>query len=82
MTTEALRWVGGTATPAKTYITRVFNFGTTEEWEQMKGEYTAEQIAEAVHQPLPGQWTRRGKAFAETLFGITMPDAALISYDV
>lgn len=76
-----LRWVAGAATPPKAYITRVFNFGTWDEWQAVKREFPAPQIQEAVRHPLKGQWTRRGRAFAETLFGCSLPDEVLISFD-
>lgn len=31
---------------------------------------------------LQGQWAKRGKEFAETVYGIHTPDDVLISYDV
>lgn len=62
-------------------MARVFNFGTLEEWRQMRGRYTPEQIREALRNPLPGQWTKRAKRFAEALYGIPLPDRTLISYD-
>lgn len=79
--TTSLRWVAGARTPRKVYITRVWNFGTWQEWQQLWNDYSPTEIDEAVHQPLRGQWTRRGKAFAETLCQFTMPDDVLISYD-
>ena len=78
---SALRWVAGDDTPAKIYITRVFNYGTFEEWKAMKKRYSRRVIKDAVQHPLKGQWNRRAKAFAEVLFGIKMPDDVLISYD-
>ncbi len=80
--THPLQWSAGLETPAKTYITRVLNYGTWDEWQTLKHTYSTEQIQEAVHQPLRGQWTRRGKAFAETIYNCTLPDEAVISYDV
>jgi len=77
-----LRWAAGARTPAQTYITRVFNFGTWEEWQALKGSFSSAQIREAVRHPLKGQWTRRGKAFAEVLFDCRMSDEVLISFDV
>lgn len=78
---KSLCWVAGNATPAKTYITRVFNFGTWEEWKAMKRNFSKKEIREAVIHPLPGQWTPRGRAFAETLFDCRLPDKTLISFD-
>jgi len=78
---RSLQWVAGINTPPKTHITRVFNFGTWEEWQDMNRDFTPEQIRDAVVHPLKGQWTPRGKAFAETLFDCRLPDKALISYD-
>ena len=82
MTSEkSLRWAAGGETPVKTYITRVFNFGTWEEWQAMKSHFTPREIRDAVMHPLRGQWTPRGKAFAETVFDCRLPDEVLISYD-
>lgn len=78
---NALRWVAGQKTPVKVYITRVFNFGTLEEWRAMKRRYPRKVILDAVRHPLPGQWTGRAKAFAEIIFGVRMPKKALISYE-
>lgn len=79
--THALRWVAGSRTPAKVYITRVFNFGTLEEWRLMKKRYPRRIIVEALRNPLSGQWTLHGKRFAEVLYGIRMPNRVLISYN-
>lgn len=79
--TGALRWVAGRGTPDKVYITRVFNYGTREEWRQLQKTYSKREIEQALRQPLRGQWTKRGKAFAEAMYGIRLPDAVLISYD-
>lgn len=76
-----LRWVAKRNTPEKVYITRVFNYGTFEEWKAMKKKYSRKSIQEAVKNPLLGQWNRRAKIFAEVIFGIQMPDRALIRYD-
>ena len=76
-----LQWVAGAKTPDKVYVTRVFNYGTLEEWRQMKKRFTPGQIREAVDHPLRGQWTRRAKRFAEVLFDVRMSDEAVISYD-
>lgn len=77
---EGLRWVAGTATPEKTYVTRVINLGTWEEWQTMKLSVPEGRIADAIEHPLRGQWTPRGKTFAECLFGCDLPDDVLISY--
>lgn len=79
---DSLRWVAGPKTPTKVYVTRVFNFGTWEEWQAMKKELPLEAIREAVLHPLRGQWTPRGKAFAQILFDCKLPDDVLISFDV
>ena len=71
-------WVAGSQTPAKVYITRVFNFGT---WQEMKKKFSPQQIEETVKHPFRGCWTRRGRAFAEALYHYSMPDEVLISYD-
>ena len=76
-----LKWVAGKRTPAKVYITRVFNFGTCEEWREIKRRFHRAEIEGVVRHPLRGQWTKRGKAFAETLFDCRMPASVLISYD-
>lgn len=77
----SLRWVAGAATPQKTYVTRVFNLGTWQEWQAMKKKFTRRQIREAVLHPLRGQWTPRGKAFAETLFDCRLPNDVVIRFD-
>ena len=77
-----LQWVAGDQTPEEMYITRVFNFGTLEEWRHMKRLYTEKQIRAVLTNPLKGQWTRRAKKFAEVVYNIPLPDAAVISYDV
>ena len=71
-----LRWVAGAKTPAKVYITRVFNFGTWEEWRALKQQFSQAQIEEAVRQPLRGQWTPRARRFAEALYECSMPNNA------
>jgi hypothetical protein len=76
-----LKWVAGSKTPPKTYITRVFNFGTWDEWKGLKKSFSRNAIKEAVKNPLPGQWTPRGKALAEVIFKCHMPKKSLISYD-
>lgn len=78
---KTLAWVSGHKTPDKTYITRVFNFGTFEEWKAMRRKFSERAILETVKHPLRGQWNRRGRAFAEALFHIRMPKNVLISYD-
>ena len=82
MNRQGLRWVSGKKTPAKVYITRVFNFGTWEEWKEMKRRFKPAEIQEALRHPLPGQWTRQAKNFAEVLYGHKLPRRTLISYDV
>lgn len=77
----SLRWVAGDATPQKVYITRVVNMGTWEEWKEMMKENPMELIEEAIRQPLRGQWTKHGKAFAEVVFACHLPEDVLISYD-
>lgn len=79
---HSLHWSAGSVTPLKTYMTRVFNYGTWEEWQAMKRNFPLEAIQDALHHPLRGQWTRRGKAFAETLFDCRLPADVLISFDV
>ncbi len=76
-----LNWVAQAGTPSKTYITRVFNFGTWEEWQAMKRDFSPQQIRQAVARPLRGQWTHRGKAFAEAIFDCKLPEDALIRFD-
>lgn len=77
---SGLRWVSGSKTPKKVYITRVMNFGTREEWDEMKRTYSQADILEALREPLRGQWTKHGKAFAEKIFDVTLPENVLISY--
>lgn len=79
---KAITWVSGSHTPEKTYITRVFNFGTWREWNALKRTFLPQQIEDVVRHPLRGQWTKRGKAFAEVIFECRMPNNVLISYDV
>ena len=71
----------GDPAPPKVYITRVFNFGTWEEWRNMKVDFSEDVIEDAVKNPLRGEWTSRGKAFAEALFDCQLPESSLISYD-
>ena len=78
---SALDWVAGSKTPDKTYITRVFNFGTWKEWQHMKRRYTSRQVRDAVRHPLRGMWTVRGKALAEILYDCRLPKETLISFD-
>lgn len=78
----SLQWVAGKHTPTKTYITRVLNFGTWDEWRTLTKNFSREEIKNAVDHPLRGHWTRRGKAFAETRFNCRMPDEVLISLNV
>lgn len=76
-----LRWVSGKDTADSVYITRVFNYGTWDEWQDMLARYSREDIAAVLYQPLRGSWTRRGRALAEAVYGITLPDNAILSYD-
>lgn len=78
---SGLRWVAGGGTPERVAITRVFNYGTLEEWRQMRRRFTPDQIRAALEHPVRGQWTRRAKRFAEVLFDVRMPEEAVISYD-
>ncbi len=78
---NGLRWVAGAGTSGKVYITRVFNYGTLEEWRQMRKRFTPGKIRAALERPVRGQWTRRAKRFAEVLFKIRMSEEAVISYD-
>ncbi|OGJ61052.1 hypothetical protein A3C37_03235 [Candidatus Peribacteria bacterium RIFCSPHIGHO2_02_FULL_53_20] len=75
-----LCWVSGERTPEKVYITRVFCYGSWEEWKDMWRSFPESSIEDAVHSPLKGSWTPQGKAFAETLFDIPLPDNAILSY--
>ena len=79
---KALRWVSGKKTPDKEYITRVFNFGTREEWHDLHQRYSRRQIRATLSDPLKGQWTRRGKGFAEAVYHVRLPAEALINYEV
>lgn len=78
---NSLHWVAGAATPEAVYITRVFNYGTWPEWQKMKVDFTSKQIEDVILKPLKGQWTKRGKAFAETLYDLKLPVEVLIDYD-
>ena len=75
-----LTWVAGPSTPQKIYLTRVWNLGTWDEWQQMWLTYPSVDIEDAARHPLRGQWTKRGKAFAETMLGCALPESALLSY--
>jgi hypothetical protein len=81
-TRQGINWVAGESTPLKTWITRVLNFGTWEEWQEMKARVRPEQIQEALDYPLKGQWNKHGKAFAETVFDCQLPNDVLINYHV
>ena len=74
--------MAGSNTPAKVYITRVFNFGTWEDWREMKRKFSSREIEEAVKHPLRGSWTLRGQALAKVLYDYRIPAAGVISYDV
>jgi hypothetical protein len=76
----ALTWVAGSRTPVKVYVTRVLNFGTLADLRSMRDTVPKEQLLDAIERPLRGQWTPRGKAFVECIFGRTLPDDVLISY--
>lgn len=75
------QWMTSPALSGKTSITRVFNFGTWEEWQDMKKRFSRKDIEEAVKNPLRGQWTPRARALAELMFECRMPDVVLISYE-
>lgn len=79
---SSLVWSAGRNTPDDVYITRVLNYGTWDEWRELKQKCPRESIEKVLRHPLRGQWTKRGKAFAETVFDIKLPDDVLISYDV
>ena len=72
--------MAGENTPEKTYITRVLNLGTWEEWQALKRSTPRDRIMDAIEHPLKGQWTKKGKSFAECVFRRPLPDEALISY--
>ncbi|OGJ60682.1 hypothetical protein A3A67_04670 [Candidatus Peribacteria bacterium RIFCSPLOWO2_01_FULL_51_18] len=78
--TSGLAWVADKNTPEKTYVTRVLNLGTWEEWQALKQSASRDQIMDAVEHPLKGQWTKKGKSFVECVFHRILPDEALISY--
>src|SRR5688572_11843267 len=69
---RGLKWVAGEKTPDKVYITRVFNFGTWQEWKEMLAKYPRAQIEAVLQQPLSGSWTKRGRALAQAVYGITL----------
>jgi hypothetical protein len=77
---SGLQWVAGDNTPPKVYITRVINYGNLEEWRALKHQYSPEAIQDALTNPLPGQWTKHGKAFAEIMFDVTLPNDVLNTY--
>ena len=77
----SLNWVAGEGTPRKTLITRLFNYGTWKEWQQMNRRFTQAQVREVLENPLRGMWTRRGRALAEMLYDCRLPDSSLISFD-
>ncbi len=79
---RSLEWVAGEATPCKVYITRVFNYGTWQEWQQMNGRYSQDDIRDAVMNPLRGVWTPRGKVLAELIYDCRLPADTLLSFDV
>jgi len=79
---SSLKWSAGEDTPNEVYITRVMNYGTWEEWQELRKRCPREEIKRALRHPLRGQWTKRGKAFAEVVFDIELPNDVLISYDV
>jgi len=62
-------------------MTRVFNFGTWEEWHALRRRFSNAQIRVAPKNPLRGQWTPGGKRFAEVVFSCKLPPDTLISYD-
>lgn len=76
-----ITWVSAEKTPIKTYITRVINLGTWEEWKNLQTSVPKTAILDALEYPLLGQWTPRGKAFAECVFDRRLNDNVLISYD-
>ena len=80
-TPNALAWVAGPQTPCTVYLTRLWNFGTWTEWQEARRRYSGDQLQDVVRRPLRGQWTRRGKAFAETVCRCRMPNTVLVSYD-
>jgi len=77
-----LTWMAGKQTPQKTYITRVFNYGTWKEWRMLQKNTPRAVIEDAVKNPLPGQWTKHARRFAELVYHCSMPDSALIRYDI
>lgn len=76
-----ITWVAADNTPIKTYVTRVINLGTWEEWKNLQASVPESVIKDALEHPLKGQWTARGKAFAECVFDRRLSDDVLISYD-
>lgn len=75
-----LTWVSGVGTLPKTYVTRVINFGTWKEWKTLQKSVPKTVILDALEHPLIGQWTSRGKAFAECVFDRVVSNTVLISY--
>ena len=78
---SGLTWVSGPNTPHRVLLTRIWNFGTWEEWREMRKKVPLSEIEDVVRHPLRGQWTRHGRAFAEVLCDCTMPDDALLCFD-
>lgn len=76
-----LQWVAGESTPDRVFITRVFNYGTWDEWRQLQERFSENDVLAALHAPLPGQWTQRGRALAEVMYRVQLPETVLISYD-
>jgi len=78
---QTLQWSSGDQTPDKVYITKVFNYGTWQEWRDMRRRFVLRRIKDALRHPLKGQWTKRAKIFAETIFDVKLPKNSLISYE-
>jgi hypothetical protein len=67
--------------PERVYLTRLWNLATWDEWTAARKRYSPADFEAVVRHPLRGHWTRHGKAFAETLCGISMPPDVLAAYD-
>jgi hypothetical protein len=77
---NSLTWVAGPATPDRVYLTRVWNLGTWDEWRAAHARYPRAALDAVVRHPLKGHWTRHGKAFAEAVCRVVMPDDVRASY--
>lgn len=59
----------------------MINLGTWEEWKNLQSSVPKTAIIDALEHPLLGQWTLRGKSFAECVFERKLIDDVLITYN-